>query len=287
MAEHGTISFMLSLGFRFLSHWPLWALQVLGHGLGWLAWLFSPTYRRRFQANSGRAGLSAWQRWRAAGHAGCLITELPRLWLGRLPRVIWAPPDRVQATYQSGQGVIYLTPHLGCFEITAQAVAVQLAPQWGPLTVLYRPARRPSLDALMRASRKRPGLHTVATNLSGVRELLKALREGRAVGLLPDQVPPLGMGAWAPFFGEPAYTMTLAARLAQQTGAPVLLVWAERLSWGRGFRIHSQALPEPLSPDLSTAVAQINQAMEALIRTCPEQYLWGYHRYREPRQEAL
>jgi KDO2-lipid IV(A) lauroyltransferase len=92
------------------------------------------------------------------------------------------------------------------------------------------------------------------------------------------------MGQWAPFFGHPAYTMTLAARLALQTGARVVLIWGERLSWGRGYRLHTQALGHALSDDLDTAVVQINQAMEALILQCPAQYIWGYARYKNPRQ---
>jgi len=117
-----------------------------------------------------------------------------------------------------------------------------------------------------------------------VRGMIKALRSGRAVGLLPDQVPPEGMGQWAPFFGQSAYTMTLAARLALQTSARVVLIWGERLSWGRGYRLHTQALGHALSQDLDTAVVQINQAMESLILQCPSQYIWGYARYKNPRQ---
>jgi KDO2-lipid IV(A) lauroyltransferase len=104
--------------------------------------------------------------------------------------------------------------------------------------------------------------------------------------LLPDQVPPNQQGIWAPFFGKAAYTMTLSARLALQTNATVLLAWGERLRWGRGYRIHVQTLPQALSTDLSQAVAQINHAMETLIQTQPSQYLWGYARYKAPRDAA-
>jgi len=120
-----------------------------------------------------------------------------------------------------------------------------------------------------------------------VRQMIKALRRGEAVGLLPDQVPPEGQGLWAPFFGREAYTMTLAVRLAQQTGATVLLARAERLPWGRGYDVYLEPLPEPLADTLEAAVLQINQAMEHVIRQCPQQYLWGYARYKQPRAEAL
>jgi KDO2-lipid IV(A) lauroyltransferase len=174
---------------------------------------------------------------------------------------------------------------MGCFEVIAQALAARYATEHGPLTVLFRPARQPWLARVMDGGRERPGLETAPTTLAGVRQMIKALRRGHAVGLLPDQVPPEGMGLWAPFFGRPAYTMTLAARLAQQTGAVPVLVWGERLPWGRGFKLRFQAMPEPLSADLEAAVLQINQAMEALIRQNPSQYLWGYARYKQPRAE--
>jgi KDO2-lipid IV(A) lauroyltransferase len=112
--------------------------------------------------------------------------------------------------------------------------------------------------------------------------MIKALRAGRAVGLLPDQVPPQGMGQWAPVFGKPAYTMTLAARLALQTGAKVVLIWGERLTWGRGYRLHTQALPHVGGGDLDVAVVQMNQALETIILQCPQQYMWGYDRYKHP-----
>jgi KDO2-lipid IV(A) lauroyltransferase len=137
------------------------------------------------------------------------------------------------------------------------------------------------LAQLMLKARSRPGLSTAPTNLAGVRQMIRTLRQGHSVGLLPDQVPPQGMGIWAPFFGKSAYTMTLAARLAQQTGAAVVLVWAERLPWGAGYRVHLSRLPA-LSPDVAEAVGQINAAMERLILACPEQYLWGYARYKVP-----
>jgi KDO2-lipid IV(A) lauroyltransferase len=99
--------------------------------------------------------------------------------------------------------------------------------------------------------------------------------------MLPDQVPGKGEGAWLPFFGRPAYTMTLAARLAE-TGATVLLAYGERLHYGAGFHLKLFALSAPLEGDLMQRAAQLNRELEALIRQCPEQYLWGYNRYKVP-----
>jgi Kdo2-lipid IVA lauroyltransferase/acyltransferase len=268
--------------FRCLSVLPLWLLHALGALLGWLSYLLSGVYRTRFVANAQQAGFSASQVRAAVGHAGRMVTELPRLWMGAAPHFEWQGTELVDAHYARGKGVLFLTPHLGCFEVTAQGLAQRYSAQYGDLTVLYRPARKAWMAQLIESSRNRPGLVAVPTTLAGVKHMIKALKAGRAVGLLPDQVPPEGLGLWSPFFGRDAYTMTLSARLAQQTGAAVLLTWGERLPWGRGYRLHFSPLSAPLSSDLPQAVAQINAAMEGLIRQCPSQYLWGYARYKAP-----
>jgi KDO2-lipid IV(A) lauroyltransferase len=274
--------------FRFFSHWPLWALHAIGQAVGWLAWLFSPTYRQRFSANVKTAGLQFSQVRGAIGQAGSMSTELPRLWMGKSPAMVWTEGSLacVESAYAAGHGVLFLTPHLGCFEVTAQALTASFSDKFGPLTVLYRPSRKEGLGQVMEATRARPGLDTAPTTLAGVRQMIKALRAGRAVGLLPDQVPPEGMGQWTPFFGKPAYTMTLAARLALQTGAKLMVIWGERLPWGQGYRIHASELNTPEKADVDLLVLQINQAMERLILTRPDQYLWGYARYKQPRQES-
>jgi len=269
--------------FQLLSGWPLPLLHLFGAGIGWLTWLLSPTYRRRFAENARQAGYRPGEVRRAVAEAGKLVAETPRLWFGRMPAIEWENAELIAALRVQGRGILFLTPHLGCFEVTAQAYAAR----FGPITVLYRPARKDWLQELVATSRDRPNMTAVPTTLSGVRQMLRALRAGEAVGLLPDQVPPRGLGVWAPFFGRDAYTMTLPARLAQQTGAAVLLAWGERLPGGRGFRVRLQALDEALAADPVAAAAQVNAAMERLVRAGPTQYLWGYARYKQPREEPV
>lgn len=272
--------------FRLLSRVPLCVLHGLGAGLGWVVFALSPTFRRRFLAHAGQAGYTWAQVRPAVGHIGRMVAELPRLWFGAPVPVAWDNAQCVDQAYAAGRGVILLTPHMGCFEVAAQAMAQRQLAAHGPLTVLYRPARKAWIAPLVAASRQRPGLAAVPTTLAGVRQMIKALREGRGVGLLPDQVPPEGMGQWAPFFGQDAYTMTLAARLAQQTGAQVCLAWGERLPGGRGYVVHCRELQAPWSASLEEAVVQMNAEMERLVRECPQQYLWSYARYKAPRQGA-
>ena len=287
---------MISTLFRLGARTPLPLLHAIGALLGWLAYLGSPTYRRRLRANVQQAGL-AWSAARPAiASAGRMVAELPWLWsrspedrLGTLVR--WEGAERVDAALDAGRGLVLLTPHLGSFEIIGQAYAERFGARQ-PMTALYRPARKAWLRDLVAQSRNRPGLETAPATLAGVRQMIRALRKGGTVGLLPDQVPPGGMGVWAPFFGREAYTMTLAARLVQQTGAGWLLLHGERLPGGRGYVVRVQAPPEPM-PDAATepdperlatrCAGVVNRAMETLIRQNPGQYLWGYHRYKAPR----
>ena len=291
---------MIQTVFRLAARWPLGLLHRFGTLLGWLAFWGSPTYRRRLRANVAQAGLTWASACGAVASAGRMVAELPWLWcrphdqpLGDWVR--WEGAEQVEAALAEGRGLLMLTPHLGCFEVIAQAYAER----WGaasPITVMFRPSRQPALRELVAQSRNRPGLLTAPANLTGVRQMIRALRKGGTVGLLPDQVPPQGMGVWAPFFGREAYTMTLASRLVQQTGAAWLLFAAERLPGGRGYVIRvstpAEAMPGSVADPCTgvdaeevtrRAAAVVNRAMEGLIRARPDQYLWGYHRYKQPR----
>lgn len=274
---------------RWLSRWPLAWLHALGAVLGWLTWALSPSYRRRLAANAALAGIGGAERRRSIAEAGRLVAEVPWLWLmpegERLgQRVRWQGESLIEDALAAGRGLILLTPHLGSFEVAARAAAERFDK---PITVLYRPARKAFLRRLEETARARPNMATAPASLAGVRQMLRALKRGEMVGLLPDQVPPEGQGVWAPFFGQPAYTMTLAARLAQQTGAAIGLAWCERLPGGAGYSIHLAPLSEPLPDDPADEVEAarvINATMERAIRALPGQYLWGYNRYKSPRR---
>jgi len=274
--------------FRTLSRLPLPLLHAVGWCLGWLAWLLSPTYRRRHLHNAQLAGVSDAERRASIGHAGQMVAELPRLWLGAPVPVRWDGDQHISEALRQGRGMMFLTPHLGCFEVTARAYAERFGVGGvaKPMTVLYRPPHQAAVREVVETARARPGLGTAPTTLAGVRQLIQALKAGEAIGVLPDQVPPGGLGVWLPFFGKPAYTMTLSARFARTPGTEVLLAWGERLPRGQGFVIHvrplAQVLPEPLAEAPAEVAAQFNRAMEVLVRECPSQYLWGYARYKVP-----
>jgi len=256
-------------------------LHGIGRFAGQAVYAWPGRYRRRLQANARQAGYTdpGFAR-AAAAQTGAMILETAKVWLRTdacLQKTQSNDNDVVRQALAEGRGILYLTPHLGCFEITARYLI-----QHGPITVMYRPPRMASLEPVMEQARNTSGLKAVPANMQGVREFVRALKRGEAVGMLPDQVPGGGDGAWAPFFGKPAYTMTLAAKLAMQTGVAVILTAGERLPSGKGWRIHYVRLPEPLPAGAPAQAAAINQAMESLIRRFPEQYLWSYNRYKIP-----
>jgi KDO2-lipid IV(A) lauroyltransferase len=286
---------MTHLLLAWLSRRSLRLLHALGAALGWAGYALSPSYRQRLRANAAAAGIDAAQRRAAVADAGKLVMELPRLWLRPRDQPIgdpvhWKGAELLEALLARGRGLVLLTPHMGSFEVSAQAYAERFGRRQ-PITVLYRPARKAWLRELEETARARPKLATAPATLSGVRQMMRALKRGETIGLLPDQVPPEGMGVWVPFFGQPAYTMTLAARLVQQTGAAVAVLWTERLPQGGGYVVRAQALPVSLpertgddgADELAAALA-VNRSMEAVILQKPSQYLWGYHRYKNPRR---
>ena len=272
--------------FDLLARLPLSVLNRMGALLGWLTYLFSSRYAERLKENLSKAGLKgSEEESRKLLHAnireaGKGVMELPWVWRSPLKKVVasvrqchgWA---HVESGLIAGKGVILLTPHIGCFEIIGQYVSAQL-----PMTCMYRPPRQKFLDILMHEGRERGQMKLAATDLGGVRQLLKALKRGEIIGVLPDQVPGNGEGEWASFFGRPAYTMTLIGRLIQASGAAVLMSNVERLPKGRGYELHFT----PLNFDVSQSIPQqMNNELEKVIRKYPEQYLWSYNRYKVPR----
>jgi KDO2-lipid IV(A) lauroyltransferase len=268
--------------FRLLARLPLSWLHTAGVWAGWLVYLASPVYASRMRKNLAASRIYPDRPALKAGLRQCIAEtgrgalEIIKVWFADLADVnalvecrTWSVVEEAQ---REGRGIILLTPHLGCFEIAGLAIAERV-----PLTSLYRPPHMRGLEPLMVSGRSRGKARISPATLRGVRTLYKALRNGEAVGLLPDQAPQAGDGVWADFFGRPAYTMTLVRRLQKQSGAAVIFVVAERLPDSKGFllrfeRFHGDDLDE----------RSMNREIENLIRRCPTQYLWSYNRYKIP-----
>ena len=272
---------MLRTLLRLAARLPLRCLHGIGAAMGWLVYVCSPTYAGRLRENLRLSGVGlpgdyqSLQR-QVVAETGKGAVELAAFWFAPDEAIQrWVVCDtwhNVEKARQPGQGIIFLTPHLGGFEITAQYIAQRM-----PMTSLYRPPKLRWLEPLMIEGRSRWQTHVAPANLRGVRVFLKALRRGEAVGLLPDQTPGVGEGAWADFFGRPAYTMTLVSRLQKTTNALLVLMYAERLPRGEGYHLHFEVLSAANFDETA-----LNRAVESVVRRCPAQYLWGYNRYKAP-----
>lgn len=272
---------MLVFLYRLLARLPLNWLQTLGRLLGRAVYALPGRYRDRLRANAAQAGYAdpAFAR-AAAAEAGAGMLELAWVWMRTpqaLARVSCDDLSLVTEALANGRPVIFLTPHLGCFDIAARYVA-----RLAPITVLYRPPRQRIVAELVESSRAASRVLTAPATLPGVRQLVRALRSGEQVGILPDQVPGQGEGEWAPFFGRPAYTVTLPARLAKQADALVMVACCQRRPAGRGWHLRVCAVDAPVPDAPEAQAAWVNAAMEPMIRLSPEQYLWSYNRYKNP-----
>lgn len=265
---------------RLFSSLPLPVVHGIGRAVGRMIYAVPGGYRRHVQRNAAQAGFHEPRFARqAAAETGAMMSELARVWFQSdacMAQVICEDWSVIEQALAEGNGLIMLTPHLGCFELAARYAAQRI-----PLTVMFRPHRKAMLRGLLDAVRATSNLTTVPATSQGVRSFVRALRQGNAVGLLPDQAPK-GEGVWVPFFGRPAYTMTLPGKLAQQTNAALIIAAGERLPGGRGWRMYVRRLTGPLPEDAEAQAAWINAEMEEMVRRFPQQYLWGYNRYKVP-----
>jgi KDO2-lipid IV(A) lauroyltransferase len=278
---------LATLLFKLVGLLPLSVVQTLGWCAGWLTWRLPGRYKRRAAENLKQAFPdSTAQTLRAALlSSGQLIYEMPFWWTRRDDAFLntkltcdnWQQFDEALAL---GKGVILLSPHAGCFELLGPVYSSRYRS-----TVLFRPPRMQWLQDWIIAMRSRAQLTMAPANQAGVRTLVKTLLRGNTVGILPDQVPAEGDGVWAPFFGKPAYTMTLVQRLQKLSGATIFILGAKRNRIGHGYTLKYKKLEHPLPDDDIAAATIINQEMEAMIAQMPEQYLWGYNRYKAPKNK--
>ena len=261
---------------------PLGFAQAIGGGLGLLAFIGSKHYRSLFKQHYLSAATQNHfpvRIWSAARASGMLFSD--SLWIWRNPSKALSSTEIsnwevVDQAINEGHGLVMLTPHFGGFEIIPRVLA-----QHFPATILYRPARQDWLNDVIESGRAYPNMHFVPTNLQGVRQMTRALTRGEAIGILPDQVPSGGDGIWASFFGCPAYTTTLPARLANRHHTPVVMFTAKRKGLGQGWLMQATRL-EAFSEDPSASCAQLNKAIEAAILIAPEQFIWAYNRFKHP-----
>ncbi|HQT43233.1 MAG TPA: lysophospholipid acyltransferase family protein [Halothiobacillus sp.] len=279
--------FLLRSLLRVFAALPLRLSHTIGIGFGWLAWATHSAMRKTAEENIQRClpELSPDEQRQLVRETlhetGKTITELGMIWQGSKSRIESLATriegqEILEQALAAGRGAILLAPHSGAWELGGLYTATRT-----PMTTLYRPPREPAFEELMNRARERFGAQLVPANRHGVKALLLALRRGEVVAILPDQEPSVGEGEFAPFFGQPAYTVTLIHNLMQKTGAIAILGRTERLPRGQGYSLHYFAAPAGMyDPDPAIALAALNAGVEQMVRENPAQYQWVYRRFR-------
>lgn len=279
----------------FIAKFVLWLLSLLPAGapyrLGMAGaglWMrFSPVKRHTTERNLERCfpDLSDETRARLArdsfGHYLASVLETGHNWY-------WSV-DRLQArcegivnrelfenTLASGRGLVVLAPHFGAWEYLGMYLQ-----RYPDIAILYKPPSNPGLEKALLHRRRRGGAALIAATPSGLRQLYAHIRAGHGAGVLPDQQPSRGQGRFVPFFGHAALTGVLVPRLIQRTGCLAMACACERLPRGR-YRVHFLPVDDAIyDPDLDTALAAVNRAVEDCIAVDPAQYLWSYRRFKK------
>jgi len=196
-----------------------------------------------------------------------------------LKRVVAVDGDTpLRQAVQDGRPIMILAPHLGCWEV----LNFWLATEFG-LHAMFAPSGLPEVDDLVRSGREHFGSTMYPTTARGVAGLVRAMKKGALTAILPDQVPDRRSGRHVPFYGQPAYTGTLACKLIRQTQAVTFMAWARRLPGTQGYEIRVRPADASVADDdLDTALTAMNHSIENLIDESPSQYLWSYKRFRRP-----
>ncbi|STZ76699.1 lysophospholipid acyltransferase family protein [Bergeriella denitrificans] len=280
---------LITLLFKFFAALPLPLLHRLAGFLGWAAYHTQRKDRARVFENMAQAGLNPDEQ-----SVKTVFQETAKGAL-ELPVAFFRRPEaietlfteihgwqHIQTALDGGEGLLLITPHIGSYDLAGRYISQQLP---FPLTAMYKPPKIKAFDTVMQMGRVRGKGKTAPTNMQGVKQVMKALRAGEATIVLPDHVPAPeegGDGVWADFFGKPAYTMTLASKLAQVKGVKALFFVGERLPDGKGFALHIEPLQGGLSGDKEHDARVMNRNVEHWIRRFPQQYLFMYNRYKRP-----
>lgn len=272
--------------FKLLALLPLGALRILGSMSGRLMWLSRgraakvtlknislcfPELSAAAQRELARQSLR--ETAKTAMEAGAIWRNS---WPWLQGKIVAMEGDEIlRAQLAAGKGVVVLAPHHGNWEVVAPYLA-----SVAHLTAMYQPLKTQAMDDLVLSGRSKLNISMAPTNRKGVMMLFKALQAGNIVGVLPDQVPDKESGSnIAPFFGQPALTMTLIHGLISRTGCGVCSCYAERVAGG--FKIVVMAADVGiLSADQAESVAGLNASVEACVRRAPSQYQWEYKRFR-------
>ena len=272
---------------RFFSFMPMPVAHVIGAGIGFLL-VFIPNKPRRISLiNIALCYPDKSHSWhhklmrRSMVETGKAFAEFGPLWFWKKERIEKLitevyDEDVVDTALAEGNGMLIATPHMGSWELSSLYGCSRF-----PMTILYKPSRIPEIDPLILDARERFGAKMVPIDVSGIKAVVSALAKGETMGMLPDQEPKQGNGAFAPLFGVPAYTPTILSKLGSRKRVPVVFAMMERLPLGQGFSLHyMRASDDMYHSDPAVAARAINQCVEKCINIAPQQYMWNYKRFK-------
>ena len=288
-------SILLIFLLKCLALLPLGVLRKVGALLGWLCWTFSSRMAVTTKANINLCfpEMPANDRNLLAKYS---ILETFKTIVEAAPAWLWSEREvrehilevegleLLEEGVSQGKGVVVLAPHLGNWEVFGLYLN---SCGCGQSSQLYQALKDMRLDRLIYAARSRAGARMVATDNKGVAMLLKSLKGGEIVGILPDQVPSDTGGEFAPLFGNSAYTMTLVPKLIEKTGAKAVMGFAARIRLGEkhGWKIIFREAEEKIyaghiQNDLQASLSAMNRSIENVVKEYPTQYQWEYKRFK-------
>jgi len=276
---------------------PLWACWIGGSSAGWWAYWFLPAYRKIVSRNLEIAlgdELSARERRRLAhrhfvalGRNIFCSMKISFMRPARAEKLVrYEGQDTAYQIASEGKGGIAAISHMGPWELLSQIQS------FGPgvkKSTLYQPLANPFLNRHIVDSRSQGGM-ILFDRRKGFYGPMKHLREGGGLGVLVDQNAG-NSGVWCPLFGRLASTTNLPALLATRTEAPIVPIgilpdgfcrW--RIVYGDVIRSHDANGEEKPTSQLT---AEVNLAIEKMIRRAPEEWFWVHNRWRTPQPAFL
>lgn len=279
----------LVVGFlRLFALLPWRAAQAVGAAIGWLMWKLPNRSREVVRINLAKCfpQMDGAERERLVGASlrdiGRTLTESSCAWIWpaekslRMIRQVegveaW---ERAKA---SGKGVVFISSHLGNWELLLQYVSSISQP-----IILYRPPKLQAVDQLLVRQRTQLGNQLAPSTKEGILSLIKTVRKGGVAGIAADPEPSLSSGIFVPFFGVPTLTSKFVPSLVQGHKAEALFIHALRLADGSGYRVVIEEAPEALyGEDLEAAVTALNAGIEKQVRVAPSQYMWSMKRFKK------
>ncbi len=285
---------LLLIGVTLFSFLPLSFAQYIGAAVGWV-FSFSPSSVKRITAiNIDRcfSGASRLERKKlvrlSVMHTIITATEMPKIFMAK-PSCLFSSFTRIigyddaKKDFDAGNGVLFIGPHFGCWEVAGLKVSHEF-----PVHTLYSPSKSKVVSRLVEKARSRSGAVMSEASNRGVMAMFKALKKKQCVAILADQVPDAVGGCYIPFFGVPALTMTLVAKLYEKCSPKVYITYAVRNGIGKGYSMFYVALDKyiglyenniALTSD-QTFLYAMNKCFEDIIMSSPEQYEWSYKRFK-------